>query len=194
MEQKYDKVKKILKREFEWLLNKYPLSEFKNVELKVYNSADYNKAEEFDDGDEYGIQDIDAFVTEVIEKDEISFCIFIIHSSLHEPDYTDQMVLNKWEVRIDDLVYWMLYHEYGHLYHMRQLLNEGGVARMDKFREECSELVDNIIIKREEKAISKEEMDEEYRELWFEKFADEFANDIYQQRMQELFLIQKMDF
>lgn len=194
MEQKYNKVKKILMREFEWLLNKYPLAEFKDVELKVYHSADYNKAAKIHGEDEYSTKDIDAFLTEVIEEGEVSFCIFIIFSSIHEPDYTDEMVLNKWKVCIDDLVYWMLYHEYGHLFHMQQLFNDGGVARLDKFREESSEMLDNIILRKEEKTISQEEMNEEYRELWFEKFADEFANEIYMQRKQELFLTQKMDF
>lgn len=178
--------KRRITEEYQWLREVYPIEEFGEIPLKIYNAKDYNESYGSLHQDEYKEKEIDAFVTDMYMNDEIKMAIFLIISEDYEKDKSDEIVLKNGNIEEKHFYYWLLYHEYGHLLQLQRTYNKHGVKGIMEQKEEESEEVDKITSLYFSGKISDEEYDIKYRELWFEKEADNTANKIYDIRKQNL--------
>lgn len=182
MDSNYDKVKKKLSEELEWLKENHPLSLFSHLELNIYNAKHYNDLYQEDHNDHYEEKETDAFLMETIEEQQLQHAIFLIISEQHVLDEVDKMVLTKGNVKEEHLFYFMLYHEYGHLVHLHNSYQKKGLTGYLDEKEEMEEQLERLILLKEKEEIAEEEFHIRYRELWFEQYADNFAYAVYQKR------------
>ncbi|OIJ19295.1 hypothetical protein BKP45_14165 [Anaerobacillus alkalidiazotrophicus] len=178
--------KNTLLKEYDWLKTTFPINGFVLRKLNIYNCKDYNKKYANDHQEKYKEKDIDAFVMEKISFDKIEMSIFMILDEEHELDTIDLMVLEKGKINPDHLFFWMLYHEYGHIYQLQRTFRLKGYDGFLDERDESEELINQLYDQYCRGEILKKDLDKAYRNLWFEKEADDFANHVYQQRKHTL--------
>ena len=182
MNAKHYKVKEKLSEEFEWLKKNYPLSSFQHIELKVYRAEEYNAfhTDPYEAG--YTTKEIDAFLLEAIHEEQLQHAIFLITNQQYELTEIDKMVLEKGGLKEEHLYYFLLYHEYGHLVHLHDTYGKKGIVGYLDEKEKMGEEIEQLILLKDKKQITEHEMQRQYRELWFEKYADDFAYEIYKLR------------
>lgn len=181
-----DIVKKKLKEEFIWLKENYPLDGFKDIHLKIYNFKDYEKEFENDSDCEESKPELEAFIIDEITEGKVEFLIFLVLTDNHVLDEIDNLFLNKDNIEEENLIYLMLYHEYGHLIHLHKTFKKSGLRFLKDELNNMSEDVEKLVLEKDKGEITQKEMDIMYRELWFEKEADNFAYQIYKKRKKEI--------
>lgn len=186
MKNTFSVYKKNLLSEFEWLREQYPLENFRIHPLSVFDYQYYNEHHIYEKEEEYHEKEVDAFMVNTVINNVVEAKIIMIISEKHEPDDVDEMNMNSFDIEPEHLFYWILYHEYGHLVQLHKTYVKNGLEAMEKERDESDEEVDKLENKLELGFITDDEFDKAYRNLWFEKVADDFANHIYQIRKNEL--------
>lgn len=174
MNDKYFYIRKCLHNEFEYLNRGYPLgNKFKN-ELHVMPEDEESGG-------------INGFAFYNLKKEGFSADVFLIIDTELRFDDNDKKIMKKNNIEEKGhLLFWLLYHELGHIFDLRKSKNKMGIKKVKKRM--------NIYIKKTEKIrkmvkqgiIENEYGEEIYRKIREEIVADSFANKIYRIRKKEI--------
>jgi hypothetical protein len=182
MNQNYHYVKKRLEEEFKWLREYHPIEGFSDVEINIYNYKEYNGISLEQVEEQYDEKEVDAFVTELVKEDCLYYAIFIIVSESFIPGFIEESIMSKAGMPQEHFFYWLLYHEYGHLIQLHEIYDRLGTHGVIEEKERGDAALGALISQLEYGKINDKQLELEYRELWFEKAADDFANEIYKIR------------
>lgn len=177
MELNFSNVKKKLEEEFYWLEKNFPTERFDQVSTHIYDFKDYNKTHKSEDEFSYGDNEVNAYLFHHVNDKKLELAILMVLNSAYELTEWDRIILDKGSIKDEHLFYFMLYHEYGHLIQMHDTYKRFGISGFIQILEEMAEETEKI------DTTAKKEL---YRELWFEREADEFAYKIYELRKEKL--------
>lgn len=172
----------LLKKEYDWLREQYPTDKIHvEKELKLFDIKKYENNNGWEISEE-----ISASIHEWWAEGTPHFGIMMELEETVMLDQHDIDLMKKNKVNETHLYFWMLYHEYGHLVQMNETVKNKGLDALIEELNENNEEVEKIFILHEKNKISEQEADKRYRELWFEQYADNFANKIYSIKKESL--------
>lgn len=187
MRSKLKKIKLQLKTEFEWLKFAYPISEYKIEDIKIFDAKSYNLSEEDDFEETYEEKEIDGFIYNLEAENVLTYGICMIIDDKVVAEETDKIIMKKNKIKDEKhLMFYILYHEYGHLIEIEEILKEKGEEGLEVSMEEYDLKVEELMEKFFYGEITEKEMDKKYRELKKEEYADSFANKIYELRKDKI--------
>lgn len=109
--------------------------------------------------------------------------IFIIFNDQYITDDHDKRVIEKYNIKNEEhLIYWIFYHELGHIFDLFNNKNKIGLRKTKKRINVYLNKTRKIRIKVNSNQITNEEGENMYREIKEERIADKFANNYYKLR------------
>lgn len=171
----YQKMKKIIKEEFEWLMKNYPIGLFKKIDFKIYNIEDVKKLD-MNKRNGFFIYDMEFF-----ERCDI----VLIYEEETKLNLFEKSILKKNEQK-EKVYFYMLYHEYGHVITMEELYRKKNKEEVKRIFDEYGEKVESILQRRERGEITEEKEKNLYKKLDLEKEADLFANKLLKLREEKI--------
>lgn len=179
MNRAFSKKIAILRREFQWLKKQYPLKYLQIEPLTIFNLENSISEEKIIPYKETGI-------SQFFIGDDIHFGIlFELHPS-YELNEHDIWLTSLHNIKEEHFYYWLLYHEYGHLIDMNTMRKKHNTHFILESIDQHEKHILHLKKMKRSKQIEEQTIYHFYRELPFEKRADTFANEIYQQRKEFL--------
>jgi len=167
-------LKKSLTEEFEWLKKNYPLGEKMECHFHVFHEGEDATDDEVE---------INGFATYEFVNKFIQSDIFLMLDTKKRFDDLDHDVMAKFQIEKDyDLYFWMLYHEYGHIFDIKKIRKRSKLRIVKKKMTAYLNMTRKIRRKTDQGYITEKEGEELYRKLQPEMAADRFANVIYKNK------------
>lgn len=158
-------IKKEIQKEYQWLQKKFPITFTHDICLHLISS----------DEEQYSAVFFD------LEKNS-----WVIHMEIKtEPvfDEYDKKRLTRYEIpQTEDVYFFMLYHEYGHIWEIEQLSYKVGFEKAMEYMKQYERDVNDLLDKREEALITEDELNHQYENLSPELFAEKFAVATFNKR------------
>ena len=172
----FNLIKKGLEKEFEWFTKQYEMTYFQDIRLRIFPIGK-------NESETWGEEKNGYLLYEHDEPQNGCDIILVLNTDILHDDI-DRMMISKYQLGPTyELYFFMLYHELGHLMDLEKAYEDQGSLGISRKLHQYQREVECV---EEEYRIGKlkdREISMMYRNLVFEKFADEFASKIYHKRI-----------